>query len=497
LTRAERPQRVPTSFAQQRLWFLDQLEPGSASYNMPAAVRLVGALDVSALERALNEIVRRHEVLRTTFGSEDGIPFQVIASELTVPLPLRDLTHLPEAQRESEMLHGIDQEVRRPFDLARGPLLRAALWRLGEQEHVVSVTMHHVISDAWSIGVFVRETAELYDAFAHGRPSRLPELSLQYADFAIWQRGWLQGEVLQAQLDYWAERLAGVPVLELPADRPRVAMPSRRGGTRSAILPNGLLAATRELGRKEGATLFMTLMAAFQAFLHRYSGQEDFAVGTPIAGRTRSEIEGLIGFFVNTLVLRADLSGEPSFRALVRRVRQAALGAYAHQDLPFERLVVALQPERNATHTPLFQVMFVVQNAPMPPLESPDMKVELLEPDIGAAKFDLTLFLEEKADGLHAMVEFDADRFEAATIDRMLGHFQTLLEELSAHPDQPVATLTMMSEAERRMLLGGGWPDGAANGQAAPEDLDLDGLSEDELDALLSHYSPDDDSTHE
>jgi amino acid adenylation domain-containing protein len=495
LTRADRPERIPASFAQQRLWFLDQLEPGSVAYNMPAAVRLVGALDVPALERALNEIVRRHEGLRTTFGSEDGVPFQVLAPELTVRLPLTDLTGRSAGEREAEAMGWVEREVRRPFDLARGPLLRAALLRLGEEEHIVAVTMHHIISDAWSIGVLIRETAALYDAFAHESPAPLPELPLQYADYAIWQRGWLQGDVLQAQLDYWAERLTGVPVLELPADRPRVAAPLRRGGMRSAVLPKELLAGARELGRKEGATLFMTLMAAFQAFLHRYSGQDDFAVGTPIAGRTRSEVEPLIGFFVNTLVLRADLSGEPTFRTLVRRVRQAALGAYAHQDLPFERLVVALHPERTSTHTPLFQVMFVVQNAPMPPLESPDMKVEPLEPDLGAAKFDLMLVLEEKAEALHATFDYDTDLFETATIDRMLGHLRTLLEELVAHPDQSVATLTMMSEEERRMLVGG-WPDGAANGQAAPEDLDLDGLSEDELDALLSHYSPTDDSTN-
>jgi amino acid adenylation domain-containing protein len=485
---ADRDGEIPASFAQQRLWFMDQLEPGGVSYNMPIAVRVVGALDLSALERALNEVVRRHESLRTTFTAVDGRPLQVIAPSLAIPLPIVDLDAIPEDERPAEVERRLHEEARRSFDLARGPLVRAGLLRVEEREHVVFLIMHHIISDGWSLGVLVQEMATLYGAFSQGRPSPLPELSVQYADFAVWQRSWLQGEVLQAELDYWKGQLAGVPVLDLPTDRPRPAVLSQRGGERHRVLPKALLAEIKALGRQEGATLFMTLMAAFQTLLHRHSGQGDFAVGTPSAGRTRSEIEDLVGYFVNTLVLRAPLVDNPSFRELLRRVRQASLGAYAHQDLPFEQLIGVLHPERDPSRAPLFQVMFAFQNAPLPALESPELSMTPLLTDSGTAKFELMLVVEEKEDGLHAILEYSADLFDPATVDRMLGHLQILLEGIVAHPDRRVGSLPMLTEEEQQQMLRQ-WnePEQADDG---PDLVDLDQLSDDELDAMLTQFEP-------
>ncbi|RMF30995.1 MAG: non-ribosomal peptide synthetase, partial [Chloroflexi bacterium] len=391
---------LPLSFAQQRLWFLDQLEPGNLLYNLPLAVRLSGRLDVEALERSLSEIVRRHEVLRTTFASVGGKPRQVIAPPKPLPLPLVDLTGLPEARREAEVQRLAQEEARRPFDLAHGPLLRVQLLKLDDEEHVVLVTMHHIVSDGWSMGVFVREIAALYAAFAAGEPSPLPELPIQYADFAAWQRKWLQGETLEKQLAYWKEQLSGSPpVLELPTDRPRPSVQTSRGASFAFALPQDLSQAIQALSQEEGVTLFMTLLAAFQTLLYRYTGQEDICVGTPIANRNRPEIEGLIGFFVNTLVLRTDLSGNPRFTELLKRVREVALGAYAHQDLPFEMLVEALQPQRDMSHSPLFQVMFVLQNVPLEALELPDLTLRPVDVDRGTATFDLTLSMAEGPEG--------------------------------------------------------------------------------------------------
>ena len=390
---------IPASFAQQRLWFLDQLEPGGASYNIPTAVRLKGDLDVDALGRALNEVVRRHEVLRTTFAAEGGVPRQVISPGLDLPMAVVDLEHVPDSGREAHARLLIEDEARRPFDLARGPLLRASLLRLAEREQIVLVTMHHIASDGWSIGVLVREVAALYDAFLAGHPSPLPEPTIQYADYAAWQRAWLQGDALKALLDFWSGQLAGVPTLELPADRPRPPSMSGRGGTRSIVVPKAVVDELKVLGRKEGATLFMALLSAFQALLHRYTGQTDIVVGSPIAGRTRSELEELIGFFVNTLVLRGDLSGDPSFREILGRIRKAALDAYAHQDLPFEQLVGALHPGRDASRTPIFQVMFALQNGPCRRRSGAGLDLEIVDTMSGTAKFDLTLFATETRRG--------------------------------------------------------------------------------------------------
>jgi hypothetical protein len=477
LVRVERDAPLPASFAQQRLWFLDQLEPGRGSYHIRADVKLVGRLDISALERALDEVVRRHEVLRTTLVSDGGVPHQVIAARLELPLAAEDLSCLPEDERAPHVLNRIREEAERPFDLARGPLVRAGLLRLSEQEHVAMLTMHHAISDGWSIGVLIREVSAFYESFRLGEPSPLPEPTIQYADYAVWQRNWLQGAVLEAQLDYWTDQLADVPVLELPTDRPRPPVACQRGGERSMSLPKTTLEAVRALGRHEGATLYMTLLAAFQVLLHRYSGQEDIAVGFPIAGRTRPELEGLIGFFVNTLVIRGDLSRDPGFRELLRRIRRTAIEAYTHQDLPFEKLVTIAHPDRDACRTPLFQVMFALQNAPLPALRAPELLLTPLDPTSGSSKFDLTLFATEVPEGLRLTMEYSTDLFDAATVDRMLAHYRILIEEIIAHPDQPIGALRMLTEEERRQVLVG-W-NAAANDDLAAE---FDGLEDDDLD---------------
>ncbi len=445
---------LPLSFAQQRLWFLDQLEPGTSLYNIPMAVRLTGHLDVAALEQSLNEIVRRHEALHTIFLTVDGRPVLTVVPGLTIPVPVVNLAHLPEAERETEALRRAAMEAERHFDLAQGPLLRVTLLQLGEEEHIALLVMHHIVSDGWSMGILIEELAVLYDAFSSGKPSPLPELPIQYTDFGYWQRNWLQGEVLEAQFAYWRQQLAELPpLLELPADRPRSAVQSWRGATQTFDLSSGLTEKLKVLSLEEGATLFMTLLAAFQTLLYRYTGQEDISVGTPIANRNQAEIEGLIGFFVNTLVMRTDLRGEPTFREVLRRVRDVALGAYAHQDLPFEMLVDALQPERDMSHTPLFQVMFVLQNAPLKAAELPSLGLSPVEIDTGVTMFDLTLTMVENADGLIGTVTYHTDLFDAARIQRMIEHLQLLLASIVANPDQPISHLPLLTGEEQRRLL--------------------------------------------
>jgi amino acid adenylation domain-containing protein len=458
---------APLSYAQERLWFLDQLDPGQSTYNIPLALRLDGRLDLPAMAAALSEIVRRHQALRTTFEARGEEPVQVIGPALPVPLALVDLAGLPEGLRDAEALRLATAEARRPFDLARGPVLRASLLKLRTDrdgragdaaEHAALLNVHHIASDGWSTGVLVRELASLYEAATAGRPSPLPELPIQYADFAGWQRRWLAGDVLAAQLDYWRRTLAGVPALQLPTDRPRPAVASFRGATLPFALSEKLGGALLALGRTRGASVFMTLLAAFQALLSRGSGQEDVAVGSPIANRTRAEVEGLIGFFVNTLVLRGDLAGAPSFEALLDRTREAALGAYAHQDLPFEKVVGEVQPERDLSRSPLFQVMLLLQNAQdaqasRGELRLPGLTLKPQGMEGGAAKFDLTLGLGEGPRGLVGGLEYARDLFDEATAARLLGYFETLLAGLVAHPGQPVADLPLMPEAERRQVL--------------------------------------------
>ncbi len=445
---------IPLSFAQQRLWFLTQLEPNSPAYNMAGALAVTGPLNVPALERSLNEIVRRHEVCRTTFVAVDGLPRQVIAPSWTLTLPKVDLRPLAPSDREAEVRRLMLEESALPFDLTQLPLLRGRLLQLDEQQHVLLVTMHHVISDGWSLGVFIRELGSLYLAFVSGRTSPLPELTIQYADFAHWQRQWLKGEVLQGQIDYWKQQMVGAPAaLALPTDRPRPAVQTFRGSTHSFTLPASLTASLQALSQREGATLFMTLLAAFQTLLSRYSGEDDIVVGSPIAGRNRADVEGLIGFFVNTLALRTDLSGNPSFRELLQRVREVCLGAYAHQDLPFERLVDELQLPRDLGRNPLVQVVFSMDNAPLAALELPGLTVQTIPGAAPVAKFDLSLAVADGPAGLAASLEYNTDLFDPTTVERLAEHFHTLLEGIVADPDGHLAELPLLTEAERRMIL--------------------------------------------
>ena len=445
---------LPLSFAQQRLWFIDQLDPGNSVYNFPVAVRLKGALNLAALEQSLNEIVRRHEALRTTFSMVDGQPAQVIASRLMITLPVVDLRGLPEAEREHEVQRLVVKEARRPFELARGPLLRARVLQLADDEQVGLLTMHHIVSDGWSAGILIREMAALYQSYCTESPSPLPELPIQYADFAYWQREWLQGAVLQRQLDYWKKQLDGAPpLLELPADHPRPAVQTFRGGHQSLLLPKAVGIALKALSRDEAATLFMTLLAAFKVLVNCYTRQDDLVVGTPVANRNRLEIEGLIGFFVNALVLRTDLSGNPTFRELVRRVRRVCVDAYAHQDLPFERLVEELHIERDLSRNPLFQVMFVLQNAPLHAVELPGLSLNPVIADGGTTHFDLTLHIVDTDQGLVGTAAYNTDLFDADTITRMLAHFQTLLEAIVKDPDRHLSELSLLTDTQRQQVL--------------------------------------------
>ncbi|HEX8355542.1 MAG TPA: condensation domain-containing protein, partial [Pyrinomonadaceae bacterium] len=391
-----RGQGVPLSFAQQRLWFLDQLEPGASAYNLPAAVRLDGQLDADALSASLLKIVGRHETLRTTFADVGGEVVQVISPSAEFELPLVDLQHLDAGAQQPRVRELAAAEARRGFDLSRGPLLRVTLLRLAPRAHVMLVTMHHIISDGWSIGVLVSELSALYNASVTGTPAALPELPIQYADYSVWQRAQLEGGALAGQADYWRRQLKDAPVgIELPTDRPRTSTPDYSGARRPLALPEDLVRALRELSRREGVTLYMTLLAAFYLLLRRHSNQSDLVVGTPIANRQSTQLEPLIGCFVNTLALRTDLSGDITFGDLLKRVRETTLGAYAHQDVPFEKLVEELQPERDLGLTPFFQVMFAFNNT-RPAADSPSgLDVTVAETDTGAAKFELTLALEE------------------------------------------------------------------------------------------------------
>ncbi|NMF64889.1 non-ribosomal peptide synthetase [Brasilonema octagenarum UFV-OR1] len=444
----------PTSFAQQRLWFLHQLEPNSPVYNMTYGLRISGNLRVKALQQAFETIVTRHEILRTNFTTVDGSPVQVIAKSRSIVIAAINLSKWSEVDRAAEVQRLITQKAEHPFDLARDPLLLVTLLQLGEQEYVLLLTLHHIIFVGWSLGVFIRELTALYKAFSTGTASQLPELPIQYADYAIWQRQWLQQRVLKTHLDYWKQQLAGsLPVLELPTDRPRLAVQNFQGATQSFSLSSDLSQALKLLSQQEGITLFMTLLAAFKTLLYRYTGEGDIIVGSPTANRNRPEIEGLIGFFVNTLVLRTDLGDNPSFRQLLLRVQEVTSGAFDHQDLPFEKLVEEIQPERSLSHTPLFQVMFVLQNAPMPPLGLPELTLSPLMVDSKTAKVDLSVSMTDTQQGLIGNLEYNTDLFEAATINRMVGHFQTLLESIVVNPDQRLSDLSILTEAERQTLL--------------------------------------------
>ena len=449
-----RTTQLPLSFAQQRLWFLDQLQPGSAFYNLYSAVRLEGELDVSALEQSFDEIINRHEALRTVFPNVSGRPVQVIFPVLKLTLQRKDLRELPEAEREAEVRRLATEEVRRPFDLSRGPLLRLTLIRTGEQDHMLVFCIHHIISDAWSSRVLIRELVACYQSFQMQQRPQLPELPVQYVDFARWQREWLQGEALQTQLEYWRTQLAGAPpVLELPIAKPRPAVQTFRGAREMYMFSPAVATAIDKLSRDERVTPFIVLLAIFQVLLSRYTGQDDIVVGTPIAGRGQIETENLIGFFVNTLVLRTDLAGNPSFKELLGRVREVTLGAAAHQDLPFEKLVEELQPERDLSRTPLFQTMFALQNIPQDSYSLPNLTLSPFAADTGAATFDLTMFFQPTDDGLLGILEYNTDLYDAESIRRMWLHYETMLQSLLGAPEHRISSLPILSEPERSQLL--------------------------------------------
>ncbi|HEY0736229.1 MAG TPA: condensation domain-containing protein, partial [Herpetosiphonaceae bacterium] len=460
----------PLSLAQERLWFVDQWEQDNVSYNLPLAVRLAGRLDRAAMEWSINAIIGRHEALRTTFPLAGDQPIQHVAPVLTLPLTLIDLQPLPTDEREAEALRLADAEAHQRFDLQHGPLMRIALLCLGADEHILLLNMHHMIFDGWSMGLFIREFSTLYTARV-GAPQGtipnvaelLPTLPIQYADFAIWQRDWLSGAALQEELSFWQEQLRGpLPVLQLPTDRPRPAVQTSNGAVERVILPEELTRTLAALGQQEDATPFMVLLAAFNLLLGRYSGQNDIIVGSPIANRDRSAYENLMGYFVNTLLLRTDLSGNPTFRELLRRTRTMVLAAYAHQNVPFEQLVDVLRPERNPSYTPLFQAMFILQNLPIPSYQLPNLTLTPIEQESSTAKFDLTLNLAPPMigasgavsgkGGLVGTLEYNTDLFGAATIRRMVNHFETLLGAIAHNPDRPIADLDLATEAEQTLL---------------------------------------------
>ena len=437
---------LPLSFAQQRLWFVEQLQPHTSTYNEPVALHLVGNLDTAVLEESINEIIRRHEILRTTFIAIAGQPTQVIAPSLKVKITVIDVSNLSKL----EVQELADIEAKLPFDLTKLPLIRLTLLKLGDLENILLLTVHHIVWDGWSIGVLIRELSALYCAFSSNQPSPLPELTIQYADFAVWQRNRLQGTVLAEKLAYWQARLGNnLPVLQLPTIRPRAEVKTNRGASQSFLIPSNLADAIQALSQQENVSLFMTLLAAFQVLLWRYTNQEDIVIGTDIANRSRAETESLIGFFMNLLVLRTDLSGNPSFTELLARVRQVTLSAYAHQDLPFEELVKALQPERNLSNTsPLFQVLFVLQNTPMPALDLPGVQLKEWFWRNDTARFDLAIFLTKTPQGINSTWRYSTELFTESAIAQMASHFKTLLTNIVSQPHARIDALEMLTDDE-------------------------------------------------
>ena len=484
----------PQSFAQQRLWFLDQMMPGTAVYNVPVAFRLTGALDVDALQRTLNEMVRRHEVLRTVLASLEGLPVQVVLPEMQIPLPLEDLSHLPPGEREAEAERLTMEEARRTFDLSRGPLVRARLLRMGSQEHLLRVVMHHAVSDGWSLGVLFPEIGELYAAFAAGLPSPLPELEVQYADFSVWQRDALRGPAMEREMAYWRPLLAGAPdAVEIPTDRPRPVRPTYAGDGHRVDIPAAVTAGMAALARRESATTYMVLLAAFKALLSRWSGQTDLVIGAPMANRTRPEVEPLIGFFVNTLPLRTDLSGDPTFGELLARVRDVSLGAFGHQEVPLERLVEELAPGRDPARSPLFQVAFVLQNAPWARLELGGVRMELEMLETGTSRFDLTFSLREADGGVRGRMEYSTELFDDDTMEGVHRDLVRLLEAASADPGIRLSELPLpFVDAHRRARLSGSWEPIPVDGIASPSPASspVPAVSVDAIDGADAAVSP-------
>lgn len=445
---------APLSFAQQRLWFFDQFEPASFAYNLITAVSLSGAFDVTALQKAFDEMVRRHEALRTTFDFRDGQPVQIIHDHHSIPLRCIGAMHLPEGQQRQQIQDLLREQALQPFDLRKGPLLRATLVQQATDQHVLILAIHHIVSDAWSMNVLVREITLLYRTFAGGGVPDLPPLPVQYADFAVWQRNWLQGEILAQQLEYWKAQLGHAPaILELPADHPRPVVQTYNGADFTFGLPPALSQSLKVLCRKEDATLYMVLLACFKILLHRYTGQQEIIVGSPIANRQRKELEGLIGFFINTLPVRATIAGDLSFREFLQRVRDAALGAYAHQDLPFEYLVEQFQPERNLSHSPLVQVIFSFEVASQPVVDMPGLTATILDKENKAAKFDLSLYASDRGSEIVGTLEYNVDLFKKETIERMAGHLLTVLAAAVSNPAQRISEFPLLTRHERYEIL--------------------------------------------
>jgi amino acid adenylation domain-containing protein len=454
LSRVSRSGPLPLSFAQQRLWLLESLRSGTAAYNIPAGVRLAGPLALDVLRRALGHLAARHEALRTSFAERGGVPVQRIAATVEIPSPAIDLSTLAAdvAEREAQRIAAAEAQL--PFDLGRSPLLRVWLLRLGMTDHAILFTMHHIVSDAWSIELLISEVAELYSAAVAGREPALPEMAVQYVDFAAWQRQWLEGEVLESQLAFWRRSLAGsLPELALETDFPRPAVASPRGRRQIAEIPASLVETLRQLGRREGATLYMTLLAAFYVLLHRGTGQSDILVGTAMAGRNHPAAERLIGFFVNMLPLRADLSGDPSFRAFLARVRRTAVEAFAHQELPFDKLVEELRPERRPGINPFFQVAFGLRNLRVDKAALPGIELRELDREHDAARFDLTVWISEGADATNATWSYSTDLFGDATIARMHAQFEGLLAGIAEDPDGALSSFDLLTAAEHERRL--------------------------------------------
>ncbi|HEY1349725.1 MAG TPA: condensation domain-containing protein, partial [Ktedonobacteraceae bacterium] len=451
---AELREIAPASFSQQRIWFLEQLEPGTSTYNFSEAWPLKGSLSYQALQQSFTEIVRRHAVLRTTFVEIAGKPMQRINGATPLALPVADLRSLPESERAQAARRLLNEAAQTPFDLQQGPLLRPFLVQLAPQDYILLVSIHHIASDGWSMGIINRELSVLYNALSNGQPSPLPALPIQYADYAVWQRDWLKGETLERQLTYWKKQLAEAPaLLALPTNRPRPARQSYQGHTLTFALSRSLLDQLYQLSRSEGVTLFMLLIAAFQALLARYTQQEDLAVGSLIANRRYAEIEPLVGFFVNTLVLRVDLSGNPTFQEFLKRVRDVTLEAYDHQDVPFERIVEAIQPERNLSYNPLFQVLFVLQSGLGEAMSLGNMNRMAMPVENNTAPFDLTFDLGETATGLRGSLRYNSDIFDRETMEQLIEHFRILLTGILAQPDACIWEIPLLTEEERQQML--------------------------------------------
>jgi amino acid adenylation domain-containing protein len=453
LPRLQEGNIFPLSSAQQRLWFLDQLEPESAAYLIPGVLRFQGIIDIKSLQKSLQALVQRHEILRTTFSEQDRQPVQIIHTTMQVKLPLIDLQGLDHEQRTQVAQQLARQEAQRPCDLSQGPLLRTTILRQEQEVHILLLTQHHIITDGWSHSILTHELATLYHSYATGQPASLPTLPIQYVDYTLWQRQWLQEKMVKEQLAYWRTQLAAAPHLDLPTDHPRPAIQTYRGSSMTWQLPLALSEDLYELSRQQEVTLFMLLLASFQVLLMRYSRQSDISVGTSIANRHHAEVEGMIGFFVNTLVLRTNLSGDPTFQQLLQRVREVCLGAYTHQDLPVEYIAEVLERERDLSRSSLFQVMFALQNEPTRQSEFVNIQMSQLEIEHTLSKFDLSFFVEETAQGLYTMVEYSTELFEAETIQRMLGHWQVLLAAIVENPAQTIESLPLLTQDERQQLL--------------------------------------------